>query len=439
MERAGDAQALSSAAHAAGIEEAMPLLDEDQAALQLGFSLRSSITDTAIAAQVTKAERLLGQITRQLASVVPQPAIRSALGLIQQNILRRRDDVRHLKSWVAYDSPPLGMRAPPEPEEAIEGAQVEVWFATNRAYAKARFGSERSNTSTFGKCDVFVPTSRLVGSTGNKIWERLFRPKEKIVLTATKILSEPFFWHELRKDVLSLPAEDRQALVYIHGFNTKFDQAAIQAAQLKVDLKHLGPVAFFSWPTLGNVAGYSVDAAASDYSEGALRNFLYDFASRSDVSAVHIIAHSMGNRALLRVIDSLVRGENLRKISFGQIILAAPDIDTGLFSQLSSAYAEISVRSTIYVSNNDRAIGLSAMTYNYPRVGLTPPVTIAPGIDTVDVSDVNLGFWGHGYAREVKSVMADISELLRDGTPPERRFGVRRVAVGSAHHWALIR
>ena len=42
--------------------------------------------------------------------------------------------------------------------------------------------------------------------------------------------------------------EEPHALLYLHGYNTSFEEAAIRAAQIGFDLKVPGATAFFSWP-----------------------------------------------------------------------------------------------------------------------------------------------------------------------------------------------
>lgn len=45
---------------------------------------------------------------------------------------------------------------------------------------------------------------------------------------------------------LSTRQDRKQALVYIHGYNVGFEEAAIRAAQIGFDLKIGGITAFFS-------------------------------------------------------------------------------------------------------------------------------------------------------------------------------------------------
>jgi len=237
-----------------------------------------------------------------------------------------------------------------------------------------------------------------------------------------------------------LAPSERCGLVFLHGYRTKFDDAARRTAQLKVDLAHVGPAAFFSWPSLGSGIGYTGDEAAIEGSELVIQEFLTDFAERSGANEVHIIAHSMGNRGLLRAMHAIASAAaTSAPVRFGQIFLAAPDVDTQLFMNLAAAYGQVADRTTLYVTDNDQAIGLSRRLHGYPRAGLTPPVVVIPGVDTVDASGVNLGMWGHGYAAEMRPVLADMFELMRSGTPPHQRFGLLPVTAAGMMHWKFAR
>jgi esterase/lipase superfamily enzyme len=147
----------------------------------------------------------------------------------------------------------------------------------------------------------------------------------------------------------------------------------------------------------------------------------------------------MGNRALLRAMDAISKAaKSVSPIRFGQVFLAAPDVDFELFKNLAAAYKQLSVRATLYVTNNDKAMGFSQGVHRFPRVGLTPPVAILQGIDTVDASHVNLGLIGHGYSVEMRPVLADIHRLLQSDISPDRRFGLRKALGGQARYWEFV-
>jgi esterase/lipase superfamily enzyme len=324
--------------------------------------------------------------------------------------------------------------------ESTEGQQVVVWFGTNRRRDGGRFLGERSVDVSFGRCRLFVPEDRVMGSLGRGLFGRIFCGDNRVKLKETDILSEREFWSLLANDVNSLGATERQGLIFLHGYNTKFEDAALRTAQLKVDLAHKGPAGFFSWPSLGSAAGYAGDEAAIEASEPAIQDFLVDFALRSGADAVHIIAHSMGNRGLLRAMNAIAKAAtSASHVRFGQVFLAAPDVDSHLFQNLAAAYRQLSTRATLYVTNNDKAIGLSRRLHYFARVGLAPPIAVVQGIDTIDASHVNLGLLGHSYAAEVRPVLSDIHRLMQGDTAPDQRFGLRRALGGKANYWKFAR
>jgi esterase/lipase superfamily enzyme len=199
-------------------------------------------------------------------------------------------------------------------------------------------------------------------------------------------------------------------------------------------------MAFFSWPSRGTLGGYMADAATIEASEQDITNFMIDFVFKSGAEAVHIIAHSMGNRGVLRAVNRIAGQAQQRSgVPFGQVILAAADVDSDTFRQLSGAYAQIARRTTLYVSERDRAVEASHWLHQFPRVGLMPPICVASGIDTIGVANVDLTLLGHGYIGEAREVLTDMHQLITTGTPPERRFGLTAASTPQGERYWLIR
>lgn len=377
----------------------------------------------------------------QLRSLAPHGTLRRALGKVRDRIDDRREAIREARRQAqAYE-----LKIKPAPRAALpkeaDGHHVTVWFATNRQRdGNGKFLGERSDDVTYGKSCVFVPQDREVGSLGRGLFGRILRGDNRVRIHRVDILQQHAFWSKISSEIKSSNDGENQALVFLHGYNTSFDDAARRTAQLKVDLAHNGPAAFFSWPSLGYPAGYSGDEAAIEGSEEHIRVFLTNFAQRSGAKAVHIIAHSMGNRGLLRAMNAISQAAaSSIPVRFGQIFLAAPDVDAQLFAQLAASYGALATRSTLYVTRNDKAIGLSRRMHRFARVGLLPPVSVVPGIDTIDANNVNLGLLSHGYAAEMRPVLADIHRLIKGDTAPDNRFGLRRVAGASPAYWKFVR
>lgn len=335
-------------------------------------------------------------------------------------------------------TPPSSAVAGPPPE-TDDGRVVCVWYATDRkaidpVEEATSYGSDRDTEVHYGTVQVTVPRSHRFGSLGSN-WVRrwLWTGDDRLKVANRRQIESREFWSSL-SGALSLSEGD--SLAYIHGYNVGFDQAALRAAQLAADLKVAGETAFFSWPSRGTYLGYPVDAATITASEAAIAEFLTDFAARASPNRLHVIAHSMGNRGLARALQRITQHATGL---FGQLILAAPDIDAGLFRSLAEAYRRASERTTLYASPADLAVWMSDWLYDSPRAGFTPPITVVEGIDTIVVPRFDLLHMGHNYYAEAAGVLGDIFSLMRSGSPPDRRQRLKYVGTDAKlAHWRML-
>ena len=324
-------------------------------------------------------------------------------------------------------------------------AEYRVWYATTRkpldpTNPALGLGVERDDSVHYGNCRVFVPRSHKVGSLGSPWWKRVvtFRD-DRLRILAIEALNAESFWQRVGEQLAQCSADDQDAVVFIHGFNVDFQEAALRAAQIGFDLQIKGAMAFYSWASRGEVARYPADEAAIELDEDPIADYLCDFALRTGARRVHVIAHSMGNRAVLRAVHKIAQEARRRAgVRFGQIVLAAADVDSRKFLQLCSAYPKLSERTTMYVSTRDAAVEASRWLHDFPRAGLMPPVTVAPGIDTVNAVSTDLTLLGHGYVAQAREVVCDIHALIRTGTAPERRFGLRATTTDRGEPYWLI-
>jgi esterase/lipase superfamily enzyme len=303
------------------------------------------------------------------------------------------------------------------------------------------FSGERNATAHYGWCHIAIPESHKIGSIGSPWWKRLLtRKDDRLKLVKLRVLTDSEYWTDVANALRKVSPADRDAVVFLHGYNVSFEQAALRAAQLGCDLGIAGVMAFYSWPSKGTLQGYSADEASIEASEGLITDYLVAMARKSGAAKVHIIAHSMGNRALLRAIDRIsLRAGERADVCFDQIILAAADVDQDSFRRLSVAYQRVATRTTMYVCAKDRAAEASRWLHEYPRAGLTPPVLIVPGIDTVSVSNLDLTLLGHGYVAEARELLTDIHALLQHGAAPKDRFGLRKQLGPGGEYWAVGR
>jgi esterase/lipase superfamily enzyme len=321
--------------------------------------------------------------------------------------------------------------AAPSPHDCppqFSGTCYPVWFGTNRKPLVAGdpsqgFSAAFDDRLYFGKRVVRIPSSHRPGELGSPLWRRLLTGvDDRITVDPATELTAEAFAREVRRFLGGLDESERNVLVYIHGFNTSFDAATLRAAQLGFDLRVPGITALYSWPSRGSVGGYLTDLSSIEASEDLLAEFLVTMTRLADPGKVHIVAHSMGNRGLLRALHRATTQAALQRgMRFGRIFLAAPDVDEKLFRQLASVYPRISERTTLYVADRDRAFEALAWITDGARVGAAPPVVLLPGIDTVRVRGAGLLQLGHSYVSQQVDVLRDIAAQLYWHEPPERR------------------
>lgn len=325
------------------------------------------------------------------------------------------------------------------------GAVYPVWFGTNRKPQGDGFSGERHDRTTLGRALVYVPEAHRFGETGTGFWRRLLRfdlRDDHLRLQEVALREREAFFAEINATMQTArdSGETPHALFFLHGFNVSFDEAAIRAAQIGYDLKVPGATAFFSWPSRGSVAAYPADKAGIEASEPAITEFLVDFATRCGAEKIHIIAHSMGNRGLLRALQRIAANAQMQgQVKFGQVFLAAPDVDRDLFLDLARLYPEHAERTTLYASDADKAVHLSAKLHDAPRAGYFKPYTVAAGVDTVAVPDFDIDLLGHGYFAQADALLHDIYDLMRHGTPPAQRQRLKPASDEGLSFWELRR
>ena len=202
----------------------------------------------------------------------------------------------------------------------------------------------------------------------------------------------------------------------MHGFNVSFADAARRTAQLAYDLQLDGAAGFYSWPSRGvpDLLGYTHDENSVQWTVPHLVAFLEELARDSGAERIHLIAHSMGNRALAAALQEIAwkMAAHPAPPSFAEVILTAPDIDAEVFRGLAQAMRPTARRMTLYASGRDRALKVSHGIHGYGRAGdVEPEIVVVDGLDSIDASAVDTGLLGHSYFADQRSVISDIFYL----------------------------
>jgi esterase/lipase superfamily enzyme len=167
-------------------------------------------------------------------------------------------------------------------------------------------------------------------------------------------------------------SRSRHVLIFVHGYNTRFEEAVYRFAQITHDSGADVVPVLFTWPSRGKLFDYGYDRESATYSRDALEAVLQAMAKDSRVAQISILAHSMGNFVAMEALRQMAIRNRGLPAKIKDIMLAAPDIDVDVFRR---EIAEIEQNDkappvTLFVSQDDHALALSSsIAGDAPRLG----------------------------------------------------------------------
>lgn len=320
-----------------------------------------------------------------------------------------------------------------------------AWLDAQRQQSAAAkvtgiYGNQRGELS-YGLTRVSIPQQRQRGELNTPFSFYVIQlpedPEKHFVVTELEEDEDAFF-RELKNKVAA--SSDRNAFVFIHGYNVPFADAVKRTAQLAVDLQFSGAPICYSWPSQGDLAQYVQDSTNAEIAAYKLKQLLLALNEQSGAKEINLVAHSMGNDVLTRALKELGK-EALGQSDcvFREILLTAPDIDTELFqTQILPAFLSSKQRITLYASSNDKALNASFNLRGSPRAGLAGEhLLVASGVETIDVSALDTGFLGHAYYGDHPLVVGDMLNVLCKHLPPAQR-GLRQRDKNGLQYWEFV-
>jgi esterase/lipase superfamily enzyme len=310
--------------------------------------------------------------------------------------------------------------------------EIPVLYATDRAPAEPGggdpYGGGRGEPA-YGVARVSVPDDHRMGALEKpRLWKLQFRddPAKHVVLHGADALARAAFVDRATEALDS--STTSEALVFVHGYNVTFADAARRAAQIAYDLQFDGLPLLYSWPSEGTTLRYPTDADNSLWTRPHFADFLRLALRELAARRLHLLAHSMGNRVVAQGLADLTAAESA---GLGQVIFAAPDVDAAVFTQLAGQFVRRADRYTLYASANDVALRASQQLVRYPRAGQAGAgIVVVDGIDTIDASLLDTGLMSHSYFGDRTSLLFDLFSLIRNGLAPGERFGLSRADAG---------
>jgi esterase/lipase superfamily enzyme len=295
-----------------------------------------------------------------------------------------------------------------------------VYWATDRKATagspppEEAYGVDRAQGGlvTYGRAEINIPKSHAPGKIERPWLDSVtwLDPKLHIFVKKLDKLDEKTFF-----EAAGGGGTD-DILVYIHGFNVSFADALLRAGQIAFDFDFPGTTFAFTWPSYRSVTAYTSDWENAIWASKHVEVFLEKLATTAKASnrKVHIVAHSMGNKALLYALRNLAyRG--VKGPLFGSVMLCAPDFDAGAFrEQVAQEIRPLSDQWVVYTSENDFALTTSQ---SLTTLRLGKPVTPAEGFEIIDASIVEVTPWSlpeaHSYYAVKKPVIDDMRSVLK--------------------------
>jgi esterase/lipase superfamily enzyme len=355
----------------------------------------------------------------------------------------------------AFEPQPPGVPAPsiaatPTPP-VVDPRVVEFLFASTRQgivrppTQSISYGGERGPL-TFGAASVRIPDDHKIGRIELPSSWSLFgmtlssapNEREHFVIKRAVPVSQDTFGQIVRAKGANT------ALVFVHGFNTTFEDALYRNAQIIWDLQYTGLSVLFTWASRGDVRDYIYDRESAYLARESFIALLRTLKRDYGIEQINVLAHSMGNLIALDALASHAQTSN--PINIVRLVMAAPDVDRDQFKTLAPTAKAIVGGMTLYASSADRAMALSrTLAGGIPRAGDVPidgPV-ILPNVETIDVTAVGEDIFGlnHNVFAASRDVMEDIAALLRLNAPPPRLIQIRAVPAppSAPIYWKYVR
>src|SRR5215213_4236413 len=332
----------------------------------------------------------------------------------------------------------------------VPGAsQVDMLVATTRKRVDPAemFSGDRGPTPGFANITVSIPpsTTRQVGEVQ---WPQQVpgNPATEFVTLKADVIDRNQALAWFHRALRTVPK--RQVLVFIHGFNNRFDDAVFRFAQIVHDSDAPVVPILFTWPSRGSVLAYGYDRESTAYSRNALENLLKAISRDPAVGEISILAHSMGNSLALETLRQMAIRDGRVTPKIRNVLLAAPDVDVDLAREAMIEMGPKANRPafTLFVSQDDRALAVSRRVWgSEARLGAINPdqepyrtQLEQANVTVLDLTKLKAGdALNHGKFAESPEVVRLIGKRLAEGqTVTDSRVGlgdrIIQVTAGAA-------
>jgi esterase/lipase superfamily enzyme len=264
------------------------------------------------------------------------------------------------------------------PQASVPDAnRVDILVATTRSPDTTTpgvlFSGERGRGMNYADISISIPPDA-VRKIGDVQWPQSLPadPSREFATLRAEVddlnVILPKFNARLRK----IPS--RRVLVFVHGYNTRFEEAVYRFAQIAHDSNAPAVPVLFTWPSRGKLLAYGYDRESAAYSRDALERLLQVLADDREVREIAVLAHSMGNWTTLEALRQMAIRKGRISPKIRDVMLAAPDVDFDVFRRQIAEIGPERPPFTLFVSRDDDALAVSKRVWgSEARVGQIDP------------------------------------------------------------------
>jgi esterase/lipase superfamily enzyme len=348
---------------------------------------------------------------------------------------KRRGAVLLLRALLLCGGALGGCAAPvgvlePVPASAPDATHLDILVATTRASSPepgVLFSGERGATA-LSNFVVSIPSDER-RQIGQVQWPQSLPPDPSRDFATLQI--DPLSTSKQEDAWLRAHSgKSRRALVFIHGFNTRFETALFSFAQIFHDSGAEAAPILFSWPSRGSVFNYVYDRESATFSRDALENLLGRLAANPNVREITVLAHSMGAWLAMESLRQMAIRDGRVPAKIDTVILASPDIDVDVFRAQLESFGANRPALVVFLSREDRALRLSrGIGGDVARLGLANPdekLWIAEkGVEVIDLSGAAGDPLRHSKFAQNPNVVRFLGEDLINGAARDPQTGLR--------------
>lgn len=305
-------------------------------------------------------------------------------------------------------------------------------------------GSDRGNGLSFGRYDVSVPPSRDVGEVDTSSFG--LNPRYHFATVNNELFKTTFtFQSQLRAQLLGRPAGRRDAVVFVHGYNTSYEDGLFRFAQFVTDMELPDVPVHYSWPSAQKLLRYGYDRDsmlfARDGFEQMLRTVIEAGAER-----VLLVGHSMGTMLIMETLRELaIAGDTQVRNRLSGVILVSPDIDIDVFRSQANRIGTLPRPFVILSSRKDQILKFAAREIygDKTRLGALENRDDLKGLDVtvVDVTQYSNGLLNHStgidspaFIKIVKNMQLFSRSFGADAASSSGSAPDSFIAVNDANH-----